>query len=176
MPQVMFRDDDISVHTTVAAFHEVHKLFIGTSQIHTVSLIVKDLRDNHEMWHYLLEASNLEWALHGWEHYDHGRLSYWECCRSIELSLRNLAEWQKGRIAERIRKVRKFLPPWHKTSEKLKQACEHFKLQLEMRSPEELAKDPNLCKFHYWSVVSHLGEKRVEFIKKRIAEAEDAVS
>lgn len=66
---MIFRDDDISVHTDLAVLKPVHDIFKKYLVMHTVAIIAKDIDMNTELIMYL-KKENFDVQLHCFEHYN----------------------------------------------------------------------------------------------------------
>lgn len=141
-----FRDDDISVTTDIGLLMKTHDLIISYGKIHTVSVLMKDLWDNKEVWLWLMTAKNLSVGLHGWTHLDYSRQPFEICLLDIR---RSLDYWQEhtGAYPDAPR-ISMFYPPWNRSSMELELACRDCGLVLDNR----WKKDTPVYGFHSWEM------------------------
>lgn len=141
----MYRDDDICVTSNIEILRRVHEFFIKYNKVHTIAVLMEDIWENKEVWHWLMTAPNLEICLHGWDHKDFSVMTKEDIRADFKLCLdywvRRLKDHKKEFIP-----IKKFLPPWNRVSEDLKVVCAEFGLEVDNRVGGEV------YNFHYWAL------------------------
>ena len=141
----MYRDDDIAVTSNINLLLQVHSLFIKYNKIHTIAVLMEDIWENKEVWHWLMTAPNLEICLHGWDHKDYSVMSEEDIRHDLNLCFdywkRRLADHKKSYIP-----IKKFLPPWNRVSAALIKVCDEFGLEVDNRVGGVV------YNFHYWAL------------------------
>lgn len=152
---LIYRDDDISVTSNSELVYRVHNLFIKHNKVHTIALLMKDIWDNKEIWHWLMTAKNLEICLHGWEHSDYSIMS--------EGDIRHNFTWCFDYWKEKLAchkkdfiPIKKFLPPWNRVSEALIKVADEFGMEVDNRVGGEI------YNFHYWALYDDWRMKDLE--------------
>lgn len=147
---MIFRDDDISVHTDLAALKPVHDIFKKHLVMHTVAVIAKDIDMNTELIMYL-KRENFDVQLHCFEHYNLTEMP----TDQLELSLTRAMNMFK-RCGLDLPTV--LYPPWNISSKAVEVlAWDKFKLNVSNRkcSLSQYVKangnvDVDVVNFHYW--------------------------
>ena len=143
----IWRDDDISVRTTVAQLAAVDDLFQAVGAPHTVAIIAKDFDRARDLIAFIKERHIIP-QLHCWTHDD---------LTNTPVAARSLLQGVK--VLEYVFGVRPTVlyPPWNRSSAKLEEYVSAFGLQV---SAEKVSLDQYLrCEgdvaepvnFHYWS-------------------------
>jgi len=149
---MLFRDDDISVHTPLDEFERVHSLFIQAGKLHTIGILAKDIWRNCSLWNYLLTAPYLEWALHGWQHERHERVE--DVKAALALLNSRVTPGANGVrtclacTPQPVIPVRYFFPPFNDLSVELGAFCSRNNLIVDSTFGES----PQCFAFHYWEV------------------------
>lgn len=146
---MIFRDDDIGVNTPLAEFREVHELFLGTKQIHSIGILAADIWENRSLWWYLCNTPNLEWCLHGWTHKHYSELP-WTVFEAE--ALRSLKELS-ARVPTGFPPIQKFYPPWHEVTPAMKEVCKKLGLRLETRTRDQIVHSRDMFLLHYWAYI-----------------------
>lgn len=148
-PKIIWRDDDISVHTDICQFKDLHKKFMEAGQTHTVAVIMKDLWDNHSIFFYLATMPYLEIGLHGWEHKDYSILEYDEIYADLKKSMQY---WQENsdRMIGHHKEIKTFFAPWNREGDNIKKVCSDLGLNF-CNVKGGLWNGYKVKSFHYWS-------------------------
>jgi hypothetical protein len=153
---VLYRDDDVGVHTDFYLFRKLHEEFINKEQDHTVGVIMKDLWENQAVFYYLATAPYLKVALHGWEHKDYSAAGYAQCKRDIVKSLHywdtNVKRMLKVEDVPKDKKIEMFFAPWNKSSPEIKRACEKTGLRF-CDVGGGWWEGIKVKSFHWWAVI-----------------------
>lgn len=164
---MLFRDDDINIHTDSGLFRQVHELFNKYGKTHTIAVEMENLWDNKFIFYYIAMNRNIKIGLHGWTHRDYSKLSYDECCADIGKSLKY---WYENRnrmllpeiAAHESNRIDTFYPPWNRVSDSLKKACEFHGLKVDARCTL-----PEVFNFHFWTMFeTHRIKELEELLKK----------
>ncbi len=146
---MIFRDDDISHTTDLAAFHKVHNFFREAIVLHTIALIVKDIDTNPELVDYI-KTQNIDVQIHCWTHYDLTS-DIEQAEKDLKLCIDTIEEVLNERPTT-------LYPPWNKTSKELEIMACHLGLRVstEKGSLEHYILnqgnvDYDVINFHYWA-------------------------
>ena len=147
---IIYRDDDVNVHTCPHLFKKLHSYFIREQQVHTAAVLMKDLWENHALFWYLATAPFLEIGLHGWEHKDYSILSYAECYDDIEKSL---VYWHENsvRMINTCKPIEIFFAPWNRESNEIRSACKDLGLKF-CNVRKGVWEDKKILSFHHWYI------------------------
>lgn len=148
MNDIIYRDDDVSVHTNVYLFEKLHQEFIKRGKIHTCAVIMKDLWENQALFYYLAVTPNIEIGLHGWEHNDYSLLNYYECRNDI---VKSLEYWKINakRMFGYVKPIDTFYAPWNHESETIKQVCKELGLKF-CNVKKGKWNEWRINSFHHW--------------------------
>ena len=147
---MIYRDDDVSIHTDICLFKELHNKFIEKKQVHTVAVIMKNLWENQAIFYYLATAPYLEIGLHGWTHADYSKKSYYECHRDLKKSL-NYWKENSIRMIGSAKEIKTFFAPWNKESPEIRKSCRDLGLEFcNIKNGEWNGQE--IKSFHWWSV------------------------
>jgi hypothetical protein len=146
---ILYRDDDISVHTCPEEFKKLHQQFIDKRQTHTVAVVMKDLWENQSIFYYLATAPYLGIGLHGWEHKDYSFQSYENCYLDIKKSLEYWKD-NSTRMVGRSKDIKIFFAPWNKEGENIKKACQDLGLKF-CNVQKGNWEGQEIKSFHYWA-------------------------
>ncbi len=147
---MIFRDDDISVHTDLAVLKPVHQIFKKYMVMHTVAIIAKDIDMNTELVMYL-KRENFDIQLHCFEHYNLTELT----AEQLDIALlKSTNMFKRCGFDLPIR----LYPPWNKTSQAVNVlAWDKYNLEVSYKKCS-LAQyvaangnvDVDVVNFHYW--------------------------
>lgn len=145
---MIFRDDDISVHTDLAVLKPVHDIFKKHLVMHTVAIIAKDIDMNTELIMYL-KRENFDVQLHCWEHYN-----MIECKDKLPVDLLRCMNMFK-RCGIDIPKI--LYPPWNVADSTVIHHASYFNLEVSTKKcslSQYVAANGNVdvdvVNFHYW--------------------------
>lgn len=147
---MIFRDDDISVHTDLAVLKPVHDIFKKYLVMHTVAIIAKDIDMNTELVMYL-KRENFDVQLHCWEHYNFSEAPL----QQLETDLLRC----KNMFARcGFDKPVTLYPPWNKTThavdvmawDKQRLKVSNKKCSLSYYVANNGKVDVDVVNFHYW--------------------------
>ncbi len=147
---MIFRDDDISVHTDLAVLKPVHEIFKKYMVMHTVAVIAKDIDMNTELVMYL-KRENFDVQLHCFEHYNLTEMPP----DTLDLSLTRAINMFKRCGFDLPTKL---YPPWNITNQAVNVlAWDKHRLEVSNKkcSLSQYVKangnvDVDVVNFHYW--------------------------
>lgn len=157
---MLFRDDDISVHTPLSEFREVHEMFIEADKTHTIGIVVKDIWMNLSLWNYLVTAPNLEWALHGWEHINYAGVTYQDDCnlvKALDILTTRHAPGAKGIktcqacVPAEPNRIHYFFPPFNRVGNQTRDFCRNHNLTIN----NVYGENADTFAFHYWEIICY---------------------
>lgn len=148
---MIFRDDDISVHTDLSVLKPVHGLFKKYLVMHTVAIIAKDIDMNTELIMYL-KRENFDIQLHCFEHYNFTEVPI----DKLDIDLLRCLNMCKRCGFDPLPKT--LYPPWNQTNQAVNvMAWDKHKLDVSTKkcslSQYVSAKgnvDVDVVNFHYW--------------------------
>ncbi len=147
---MIFRDDDISVHTDLARLKPVHDIFKKHMVLHTVAIIAKDIDMNTELVMYL-KRENFDVQLHCFEHHHFPEMKMEDLKRHIQQSLNMFARCGFDRPTV-------LYPPWNQTTHAINvMVYETFGIEVSNKkcSLSQYVRaagnvDVDVVNFHYW--------------------------
>jgi len=147
---MIFRDDDISVHTDLAVLKPVHDIFKKHLVMHTVAVIAKDIDMNTDLVMYL-KKENFDVQLHCFEHYNFAEVDINKLDTDLLRSLNMFARCGIDRPTV-------LYPPWNITShavnvmawDKHKLTVSNKKCSLSQYVKANGNVDVDVVNFHYW--------------------------
>ncbi len=148
---MIYRDDDPNVFTDAYLFKKLHEQFLKEGLVHTAAILMKDLWQNHALFHYLATAKDLNIGLHGWEHKDYSQLSYSECYDDLK---RSLEYWKENstRMTGKCKKITIFFAPWNKKGNNIVKACNDVGLKF-CNMQKGIWNGEQIQSLHWWSVM-----------------------
>ena len=149
----VYRDDDLNVYSDAYLFKRLHEKFIQEGKTHTVAVLMKDLWQNHAIFWYLTQASNLVVELHGWEHKDYSKLAYTECYDDLKKSIEYWKENADRMTGKDNRAITTFFAPWNREGDNIKLARRDLGLKFCATQSGEW--DGNKIRsFHWWNTMN----------------------
>ena len=147
---MIFRDDDVSVHTDLARLKPVHDVFKKYMVMHTVAIIAKDIDMNTELVMYL-KKENFDVQLHCFEHHHFPEMEHDKLKLDLQRCLNMFARCGFDRPTT-------LYPPWNQTTNKINiMAMADFNLNVSTKkcslSQYVMAGgnvDVDVVNFHYW--------------------------
>ena len=153
---LIFRDDDANVYTNAYQFKKLQEQFNAEGKVHTAAILMKDLWQNHALFHYLATTPNLEIGLHGWEHKDYSVLSYEECYEDLKKSLEY---WKTNstRMTGMCKDIKVFYAPWNRKGDNIERTCRDLGLKFcNVKNGEWEGNE--VKSFHWWNIMN-VGDK-----------------
>lgn len=146
--QLVWRDDDVSVNTTVDQLHRIHELFLKHGVTHTIAVICKNFIKNRDLIKYLNETPSYGIQIHCWEHVDITNFRLSDHYYAIESCLRVFK--QAG-----FKEPTTIYPAWNKSTPLLEKSANKFGLVV---SNDKMSLSGYLkghtkqvINFHYWA-------------------------
>lgn len=165
---MIYRDDDICVHTDAHLFKKLHEEFKKRKLTHTVAVTMKDIWNNMAIFYYIITEPYLSVELHGWEHEDYSTMDFFDCV----ISLRNCLNYY-NKHATRIlgiipedKKITTLFAPWNKSSIDIIKACNHLGLKF-CDVPFGEWEGESIKSLHWWNVMKEgaIIEDKINFNK-----------
>ncbi len=151
---MIYRDDDANVFTDAYLFKKLHEQFLREGKVHTAAILMKDLWQNHALFHYLATAESLNIGLHGWEHKDYSKMGYSECCDDL---IKSLDYWKENstRMTGQCKEIIIFFAPWNRIGDGIVSACKDVGLKF-CNVQKGVWGNEEIQSLHWWNVMKHV--------------------
>lgn len=162
--KILYRDDDVNVHTDFWLFRQINEVFKKVGKDHTIAILMKDFRENYAVWKYITSEPNIVVGLHGWEHKDYSKMPrdevYYDLKKALDYYKENLTRMYQKKYEDfpANKRIDTFFAPWNRESEIVRSVCGRLGLKFcNVSQGEWDGKD--VASFHWWSAYRFSGDK-----------------